>query len=99
MTDEELKTEIGKLIRQKKCHFRCISEIVPVNEVSNVSVTMLEKINSDNKELDNYSFSGEAMISVKINDGFIEVIHTINGTAKVTGETVQINTPVSINKK
>ena len=97
MEKDVLTKEVEKLIGQKKCQFRYKSEIVLVGEVSDVSV-LLEEINSDNEELDNYGFSGQAMIGVEDNGGFLNLRHTINGTAKVIGETVQIKEPVSINR-
>ena len=99
MTDDELKTEIGKEIGTNCHQFREKSKLMPVSKVSDVSITGIEKINSDNPKLDNYKFRGNARIGISQDgNGDVSEYYIIEGTAKVD-TAIQINEPMSINKQ
>ena len=83
------------LIRSKKCDFRLNGKIVPIETMSDVSIT----ISTSGDDLEYCDFIGHATIGIKDENGVLSGRFRISGAAEVVGGKVQIVGAVSINRE
>ena len=100
MKIEDVKIKLARAIANGNYQFARAGVPIIVAEVLDVSVSNADEINADNpdnSDLDNYTFTGSAMISEKDGtNGVITKRESFRGSARVENVVIRISEPISI---